>query len=99
MLVKPKTKIIFRLLFKPSEAYFAMKTNEIKKGTRIMLRNGWEADMADNMKGNARMAKVYGFETEIGSVYAHDIASVLINGQWQSVEHTPAQAKLRQLVG
>lgn len=76
-----------------------MKTNDIKKGVRIKLRNGWEADMADNMKGNTRMAKVYGTYTEIGSVYAHDILSVLIDGQWIRAEHTPAQVRLRQTVG
>ena len=76
----------------------AIKTNEIKKGERIRLRNGWEADMADNAKGNTRMAKVYGYETEIGSVYSHDIMYVQRGGTWQPVEHTPAQAKLRKTV-
>lgn len=75
-----------------------MKTNDIKKGMRIQLVNGWEADMVDNMKGNTRLAKVYGFETEIGSVYAHDIALVKVDGQWQKVEYTPAQDKLRKTV-
>jgi len=77
----------------------AMKTNEIRKGARIQLRNGWQADMADNAKGTIRMAKVYGDETEIGSVYAHDIVSVLVNGTWQPIEHTPAQVKLRRMIG
>lgn len=75
-----------------------MKTNELKKGVRVKLRNGWEADIADNAKGNTRMAKVYGFETEIGSVYSHDIvlAQSPIDGKsWVKVEHTPAQIKLK----
>jgi hypothetical protein len=78
-----------------------IKTNEIKKGARIKLANGWEADMADNAKGNTRMAKVYGFETEIGSVYSHDIVGVqsTVNPYiWIQVEHTPAQIKLREQV-
>lgn len=76
----------------------AIKTNELRKGTKVKLRNGWLADIADNAKGNIRMAKVYGFETEIGSVYAHDIVSALVAGTWQPIEHTPAQSKLRKQV-
>ena len=73
-------------------------TNDIKKGTRIQLACGWFATMADNMKGNRRMAEVEGFFTEIGSVYSHDIVSAEIDGEWVTVEHTPAQKKLRQTV-
>lgn len=54
-----------------------MKTNELKKGDLVRLRNGWYAVIADNKKGNIRMAEVYGIETEIGSVYAHDIVTQL----------------------
>lgn len=75
-----------------------MKTNEIKKGTRFALANGWQATMMDNRKGNTRLAQVEGFHTEIGSVYAHDIASVLIHGKWLTVEHTRPQNQLRALV-
>jgi hypothetical protein len=73
-----------------------MTTNELKKGTRIRESNGWEADLLDNMKGNTRLAKVYGFETECGSIYAHDIEAYKdVDGNWQPVEHTPAQLKLK----
>jgi hypothetical protein len=75
------------------------KTNELKKGTRVRLRSGWEADLEDNAKGNTRMAKVYGDFTEIGSVYAHDIIEYQENGLWQIVVHTDAQKKLRETVG
>ena len=74
-----------------------MKTNDIKKGTRFRLRNGWEATMMDNRKGNIRLATVEGDYTETGSVYAHDIVSVQIGDTWQSVEHTGQQAKVRDL--
>ena len=78
-----------------------MKTNDIKRGTRFRLRNGWYATMRDNMRGNTRLAEVEGFYTEIGSVYAHDI--VLVRGpdedeDWIKVAHTPAQIKLRGIV-
>ncbi len=72
-----------------------MKTNDIKKGMRIVLRNGWEATIEDNRKGNIRMATVEGLYTEMGSIYAHDIAGVLINDQWVRPEYTPSQLECR----
>lgn len=75
-----------------------MVTNDIKKGTRIQLRCGWYATVVDNKRGNTRMAKVEGFVTEVGSVYSHDIMRALIDDRWVTVEHTPAQDKLRERV-
>lgn len=76
-----------------------MKTNELKKGARVQLRSGWFATIEDNARGNIRMAKVYGLVTEIGSVYSHDIVSFrTFGGEWQPIEHTPAQLKLRKEV-
>ena len=69
-----------------------MKTNDIKKGMRIKLANGWYATMMDNKRGNIRMAEVEGIYTEIGSIYAHDIISVeQPDGVWHVVEHTKQQ--------
>ena len=73
-----------------------MKTNELKKGTRIQLRNGWFATLEDNMKGNTRMATVEGFVTEMGSVYSHDIVKAQVGGAWVAVEHTDKQKKVRE---
>jgi hypothetical protein len=75
-----------------------MKTNDIKKGMRIQLACGWFGTMYDNKKGNIRMAEVEGFCTEIGSVYAHDIRMVLVDGRWKAVEHTPEQMALSKRV-
>jgi hypothetical protein len=75
-----------------------MKTNDLKKGTAIILRNGWRAEIADNRRGIRRMATVYGIETEMGSVYSHDIVRAFVGGDWVDVEHTPAQIKLRNQV-
>ena len=77
-----------------------MKTNDIKKGMRVRLANGWYGTMADNAKGNTRMVTVEGNYTETGSVYAHDIALALpiAGGLWEDVEHTPAQVKMRYTV-
>ena len=75
-----------------------MKTNELKKGTRIVMRNGWEGTLMDNLKGNTRMAEIEGYCTEIGSVYAHDIMRHRDEtGTWFDVEHTDKQMKCKQL--
>lgn len=77
-----------------------MKTNDIKKGAKVLLANGWYADILDNKKGNTRLAKVYGDFVDIGSVYSHDIVQVQATpvSPWFDVEHTPAQLKLRNTV-
>jgi hypothetical protein len=76
-----------------------MKTNDLKKGARVQLRNGWFGTVADNAKGNIRMVTVEGDFTETGSVYSHDIFRACpVGGAWEEVEHTPAQLKLREEV-
>ena len=76
-----------------------MKTNDLKKGAVVRLRNGWKATIKDNRLGAVRMAEVYGDFTEIGSVYSHDIISYLDPGSgWVRVEYTKAQDKLRAKV-
>ena len=75
-----------------------VKTNDLKKGARIQLNNGWFGTMADNARGNTRMATVEGIYTETGSVYAHDIKRAQIDGVWQDIEHTPAQLKMKNMV-
>ena len=74
-----------------------MLTNELKKGTRVLLANGWYATLKDNARGNIRCAEVEGYVTEIGSIYSHDIKYVCDNNDVvvEMVEHTPAQVKLR----
>jgi hypothetical protein len=78
-----------------------MKTNDIKSGFKIQLNNGWFAIMRDNKKGNIRMAEVHGIYNEIGSVYSHDIKSVLNpdNNTWENIEYTKEQIKLKSIVG
>jgi hypothetical protein len=73
-------------------------TNDLKKGDRVMLRCGWEAVIADNMKGNTRMATVYGFCTEMGSVYSHDIMYKMnTDGSRTMIEHTTNQKKVKAM--
>ena len=75
-----------------------MKTNDLKNGDRIQLRNGWYATIMDNKKGNVRMADVEGISREIGSVYAHDIITYLNPGVAPiNIEHTPAQNQVRRV--
>lgn len=77
-----------------------MKTNELKKGTRIKLRNGWEADIMDNQRGNTRICRVFGDFDECGSVYAHDIVGYRDSaGGWHDdIEYTDSQLKCRKAV-
>jgi hypothetical protein len=75
-----------------------VKTNDLKKGTRVLLSNGWYATLADNARGNTRMATVEGYVTETGSVYAHDIVEAHIADAWVSVTHTKQQQEMRTAV-
>lgn len=72
-----------------------IKTNEIRKGTKVLLRNGFEAIIDDNKKGNIRFARVFGIYEELGSIYAHDICTAYMpDGEICEIELTPAQKKL-----
>ena len=75
-----------------------IKTNDLKKGTRIQLSNGYLATLMDNLKGNTRMADVEGDFREIGSIYSHNIVRAMVDGSWDLVEHTKPQIKLKQQV-
>lgn len=67
----------------------------------------WYAIIKDNLKGSIRFVEVNGWETELGSVYAHDIIAyeAPVTGdddlevyEWRPIEHTDAQLKLRAKV-
>lgn len=73
-------------------------TNDLKIGTRIKLRNGWEAVLTDNAKGNTREAQVYGnYYSEVGSVYSHDIMQAKVGGVWVSITHTGKQLECKKM--
>lgn len=76
-----------------------MKTSEIKKGMRILLRNGWQGTMKDNMRGVSRMAEIEGFYTEIGSVYSFDIVAAQTNENepWSYVQYTDKELKTQAM--
>lgn len=73
----------------------AVSMKDVKKGTRVVLRNGWEATLADNkVNSHTRVATVYGMYTEMGSIYSTDIERAqMADGSWHVVQHTPAQLK------
>lgn len=74
-------------------------TNQLVKGDKVILANGWKAKIEDNKKGNIRLATVYGRYEEVGSIYAHDIkGKIESDGSITVVVPTAAQQKLRQRV-
>jgi hypothetical protein len=75
-----------------------MKTSEIKKGMRILLSNGWYGTMMDNLRGATRLAEVEGHYTEMGSIYSHDIVAVEVGGEFQKVDYTEKELKLKKTV-
>ena len=75
-----------------------LNTNDLKKGTQIILKNGFGAVLIDNKKGNIRYADVKGIFNEIGSIYSHDIDQAFINNEWQPVIHTKKQKDLNTLI-
>ncbi len=64
----------------------SVMTNQLKKGARVKLDNGWEAVLEDNQcKRNTRLATEYGISTDKGSIYVHDIVEAYIDGKWVPV--------------
>ena len=74
-----------------------MVTNDLKKGDLVQLANGWMARIADNRKGATRMCTVYGFHTEMGSVYSHDIIQLVdeSTGVRTWITHTEKQKAVK----
>ena len=79
------------------------KISEVKKGSRVELRNGFLATVLDNLtNGQTRLCNVEGFVTEMGSVYSSDMLNVLTPWGWSPIQHTPKQLagrKARQQMG
>ena len=73
----------------------AISIKNVKKGTQVVLRNGWKAKVEDNtVNQHTRLCTVYGDYTEMGSVYTTDIVEAqMAYGSWHIVAHTPAQLK------
>ena len=76
-----------------------MLTKDLKKGTMIQLRNGWKAKTMGSARGTTCVCEVYGFCTEAGSIYSHDII-----GYWDEssnyhadLEYSPGQLKCKKM--
>lgn len=66
---------------------------DIKRNERVLLANGWEAEVIGSTKGFTTLCNVHGWEEELGSVYTTDIECVKRDGEWLKVKHTPGQVK------
>jgi hypothetical protein len=76
-----------------------MLANDMKKGTTGILKNNWKFRIEDNKSGNTRLATVYGYETETGSIYIHDIVNVdLPDGTAEAIELSKSQQKRADLI-
>lgn len=74
----------------------SIASNDLKKGAVIRMRGtGWRGTIADNAKGNIRMATIEGVYTETGSVYVWDIKCAIINSIDVPIALTEKQAKDR----
>ena len=77
-----------------------MKSNDVKKGTKLRTTAGFDGEMFDNKRGNTRTVKVAGlFGESIGSTYVWDIAYVYNeDGEPEEIELTESQKKTRATV-
>ena len=76
-----------------------MLTKDLKKGTRITQRNGWEAKIVGSARGTTTLCEVYGFCTEMGSIYTHDMTGYYDEqGNYKTdIEFTKSQLKCKEM--
>lgn len=76
-----------------------MLTKDIKKGSRVLLRNGWEAKTLESARKSTVLCEVYGLYTECGSIYGHDIVAVIdTDGHRMPVTgYQPCQIKCKEM--
>ena len=78
-----------------------MTHNDLKKGDRVRAKGLFGqgpryAVVMDNRKGIGRMLHIEesnGHYPDMGDVYIDEITHVEVDGEWQSVELSPAHAK------
>lgn len=59
----------------------------------------WEAEFENVEEEGIIFAKVFGFEEEYGTVYAHDVIAVKnAEGNWERIEHTDKELELKEKV-
>ena len=47
---------------------------DLEKGDKVMLKNGWWAEVKAKAKGIRIFLEVHGFETELGDTYTRDLS-------------------------
>ena len=75
-------------------------TNELKKGTEVLVKDTGRWILADNKKGNIRMAEcpnMFNSRLTLGSIYSHNIKEALLDGVWVKVQHTSAQKNCKNM--
>lgn len=75
-----------------------VKTNDLKRGARVVFRDGRTGTIMDNKRGNIRCVMVEGPFREQGDCYMHDLYMAYVGGERVLVELTPAQVKLSRTV-
>lgn len=76
----------------------SIRAEQLKKGMRVRLQNGWEADVTKKCDGNTLVATVFGDSTETGSIYVQDVAAAMIDGKWVNVEMTEEQSQFSEVL-
>jgi len=75
-------------------------TNDLKKGTRVLLSSGLTGELVDNMRGNRRRVRVFEPIKDEGVTWAHRIIEYCDEkGVWHPVVHTKKQLKIKEIHG
>lgn len=56
-----------------------MQSSELFQGDLVKLSNGWLAELIEDPRGKMCSARVFGLDTEVGSVYISDIREVRLD--------------------
>ena len=88
-----KTKQQIQSLLRSAIEGEPILSNDIKEGDVFVQTNGWIGEMVDNMRGNTRVANIYGAFTEAGSIYVWNISQVAKDGKLRTLKLTPKQEK------
>jgi len=77
-----------------------MKTKDIKKGTKVQLRNGFKAVTMECARKSTTCCEVDGYVKECGSVYTSDIVGYwdAENNYHTDIEYSDSQIKTKKYV-
>ena len=76
------------------------KTNDLKKGTKVLLSTGYTAELVDNRRGDRRRVKIEEPIQDEGDIWAYKIVQYCDeNGNWHPIVHTKSQLKIKEIYG